>query len=128
MEILVKAVVVGALTAITALLIKRASPEISLALALAGTALVVALALRLMSEFKEIVTMASDLSGLSPAVISPVMKCVGLGIVTRIGSDVCKDAEQTALASSVELAGAAAAMFVALPLFKTLVTMVGEMI
>ena len=63
---------------------------------------------------------ARELSGLSPALFTPVVKCVGIGIVCALGSEACKDAGSGQLASAVELAGAAAALVCALPLVSAL--------
>ena len=63
---------------------------------------------------------ARELSGLSPALFTPVVKCVGIGIVCALGSEACRDAGSSQLASAVELAGAAAALVCALPLISAL--------
>ena len=54
------------------------------------------------------------------ALFTPVVKCVGIGIVCALGSEACKDAGSGQLASAVELAGAAAALVCALPLVSAL--------
>ena len=69
-----------------------------------------------------------DQTGLSPAVISPVMKCVGIGVVTRLTTDLCRDAGQSAAASAVELCGTACAMVTALPLIRSLMQLVTELV
>ncbi len=46
-------------------------------------------------------------------------------ILTMIGESLCKDAGQAAGASAVQLVGVAAALYAALPLLRTFLTMIG---
>jgi stage III sporulation protein AD len=127
MELIVKIAVLGIIGSITALLIKRSNPEMALALALATGAVILVFAMELFSGVKELLDLASEASGLSSAVVAPVLKCMGIGIITKLASELCRDAGQGSIASTVELAGAACALYVALPLIKTLLKMIGEM-
>ncbi|NLW65738.1 MAG: hypothetical protein GXY26_05855 [Clostridiales bacterium] len=127
MEVLVKAVVIAITGALFILLIKRTNPEISTLLSLAVSALIIVLALRVYDEVSEVVQLAKLSMNIPKSYTEPVLKCVGIGITTRLGSDVCKDAGQSAVASSVEICGAVCAIFVALPLIKTFIRLIGEL-
>ena len=59
---------------------------------------------------------------------APVLKCVGIGVVTRLSADICRDAGQSAASSAVELCGAACALVTAMPLIRTLLQMISEMV
>ena len=63
---------------------------------------------------------AREMSGLSGALLAPVMKCAAIGVVCRLAADECRDAGSGALGSAVELAGAIAALWTALPLLTAL--------
>lgn len=126
MTILIKAAVAGIAGAVVTLLLKRSAPELGLALSGAVSLLAAALAMQLVSGLSEILSLVREQTGLSPAVLGPVMKCVGVGVVTRLSADICKDAGQSAVASAVELCGAACAMVTALPLIRTLLQMIQE--
>ena len=124
MEILLKAAVVGAASALLTLVIKKSNPEMALLLSLTAGCVIVIFALRFIGRTREVIDTAAQTAGLSPAVIAPVLKCVGIGVITRLCCDICKDADAGAIASSVELAGAAAALYIALPLLQTLLQMI----
>lgn len=124
METAIKAAVAGVCAALMAVLVRKNNPELALCLTIAACAAVITAALQLAGGLTDVLDKAKDLSGLSTAVMRPVLKCVGIGIIARLGSDVCRDAGSAGLASSVELAAAMAAIFVALPLFTTLLSMV----
>ncbi len=113
--------------ALIAVLVKKSNPELALCLTIAACAAVITGALQIAGGLTDVLDKAKNLSGLSAAVLRPVLKCVGIGIIARLGSDICRDAGSSGLASSVELAAAMAAIFVALPLFTTLLSMVEGM-
>ena len=129
--------VVGALLA---LVVKRGSPETALLLAV-GAAVVVALALA--GVVKELLAFLGELgsvesvralmdelgeaAGLSPAVLAPVLKTVGIAILTHISAEVCRDAKESGIAAFVETAGAAVALCVALPLLRAVLDMLLEL-
>ena len=128
MELALKAAVIGAVAACAALLIKKSNPETAFLLSAAVAACVAAAAVRLISAAADIMGEAESFSGLSQAIFSPVLKCVGIGITARISSDLCRDAGQSGVSSAVELAASAAAVYVSLPLVSTLMKMIGGMI
>jgi stage III sporulation protein AD len=127
MEILIKAAVLGVVGALTALLIKRSNPELSLVLVLGVAVVILGLGMELFSSVRELVDLAMETSGLSSAILAPVLKCVGIGVITKLATELCRDAGAGAVSSSVELAGAACALYVAMPLMKTLLRMIGEL-
>ena len=127
MTILMKAAAIGLTGALVALLLKKTAPEMALALSLAVCIMGAGLAAELIAQLKQIIDLARSQTGLSPAIVEPVLKCVGVGVVTRLAADLCKDAGQGAIASAVELTGAACAMATALPLIRSLLQMIGDM-
>lgn len=120
MELAAKAVAAGICAALMALLLKKSNAELSVCLGLAAAAAILMAVLDLADELAAAAARARELSGLSPALFTPVVKCVGIGIVCALGSEACRDAGSSQLASAVELAGAAAALVCALPLISAL--------
>ena len=127
MELLIRTAVLGLAGAVVALLLWKNAPELALALSLAVCLMGAGMAMELFGQLKQIVQLAREQTGLSPAVVGPVLKCVGIGAVTRLAADLCKDAGQGAVASAVEMCGAACAMTAALPLIRALLQMIGDL-
>ena len=69
---------------------------------------------------------AIAVSKLSGVYTGPLLKCMSISILTMIGESLCKDAGQAAGACAVQLVGVAAALYAALPLMRTFLTMIGE--
>lgn len=127
MDIIIKAVVIGVAGAVLALIIKRTNPEISTVLTLTVCMVIVGVSMKVFSSVSEVLELVEVGSGFSSAYTAPVLKCVGIGITARLGSDLCKDSGQEAVASSVEICGALCALYVSLPLIKTMLRMIGEL-
>ena len=120
MDVLIRFSAAAALITAVCLLLRRSNPELQVPLAAAGCALVLGMALKLLSPVREFLERAAALSGLSDAYLLPVAKCVVIGIVAKGAADLCRDGGQSAMAGAVELGGAAAALYVSLPLLTAL--------
>ena len=120
MDLTFKVVAAGVCAALLALVVRRHNAELALCLTLAGCAAVLAAALGLAGGLRDALERAREMSGLSGALFSPVVKCAAIGVVCRIGSDECRDAGSSALGSALEFAGALAALWTVLPLLSAL--------
>ena len=120
MDIALKVSCIGICAALLALLLKRSNAELALCLGLTGAAVILYLAFGLVEAIADTARDARRLTGLSAAVFSPVLKCVAVGIICSLASEACRDAGSSQLASAVDLAGAVAALFCALPLLTSL--------
>jgi stage III sporulation protein AD len=128
MELLIKAAVIAVVGAVITLVIKKNSPEMALLLAAALTLLILYFAADAIARLMGFIETLSDTAELSPALISIVMKTVGIAILTKLSADVCRDAGQSSVASGLELTGAAAALYVALPLMETVFSMINDLL
>ena len=124
MESIVKIAAVAVTAALCAVVVKKNVPEVGLALGLLAGALILFFSLSALEGVKDLMESLADTAGLSPAVLTPVVKTVGIAIVTRIAAEVCRDAKEGGIAAFVEVAGAAGALFVCLPLMEAVLAMV----
>ena len=120
MDIAVRVSALALSAALLALLLRKSNSELALCLTLAAAAAALLFALRLAGAIAEAACRARELSGLSTAVFSPLLKCVAVGIICSLAADGCRDAGSALLANAVELAGALAALYCALPLLSAL--------
>ena len=128
MDILVKLLAVAVTGSVLGLVIKKNSPEMALMLTVALAIFTVVLSAQIISEILAFVKSVSEAAGISASVLAIVLKTVGVAIVTKISADICRDAGQASVASSVEFAGSAVAVYAALPLFKTVVSMIDSLL
>ena len=108
--------VVAALCALT---LRGKVPELAVVLALAAGVLLLGQAVDAMAAVRGLTDSLAHTAGLSPNVWQPVWKTVGIGVMTRLSSAVCKDAGEGWVAAFLETAGTALALLTALPLIET---------
>ena len=121
MELILKALIISAICAAVGLILKKNNPEISLLVVVAAAAAVLFFAFDILTSIVEFLKEIAASADIEPAVISTLLKAVGIGIITKFSSDVCKDAGQTAVGSSVEFLGSVAVIYTSLPLIKTVI-------
>ncbi len=127
MEEMLKIAAVAIISAICAVVVKKQVQELGLVLALTAGALILSFALSAMEGVRQLMDTLASLAGLSSSVLLPVVKTVGIAIVTRVAAEVCRDAKEGGIAAFVETAGAACALFVALPLLEAVLELMTEL-
>lgn len=127
MEQVIQISVLCLLGALLTLLLKKGSPETALLLALG---IGVTVLLFLLKGAEDIISFLRELmerTAVSEEVFLPLFKTIGIALVAKTGSDLCKDAGESALASLVETAGSFCAVLVALPLLRAVLSMLLEL-
>ena len=128
MESIIKIAAVAVAAALCAVVVKKQSPEIGLVLGIVAGALILAFSMTALRGIRDLIETLADIAGLSPAVLMPVVKTVGIAIVTKVAAETCRDAKEGGIAAFVETAGAAGALFVCLPLMETVLSMVQDLL
>lgn len=111
-----------------ALLVKKNTPELALMIALATGIAVFWLTVTMCGSIADMIVRAVEISGSASVYVTPVMKCVAIGLITNLASQVCKDAQQGTAASSVELCGVFCALYAAMPLVESLLSVVERLV
>lgn len=66
-----------------------------------------------------------SLTGISAGLFVPLLKVTVLAVCVRITAELCRDSGERAIASKIEIAGAAAGMLCALPLIEQALRLIG---
>ncbi|NCE64299.1 stage III sporulation protein AD [Pseudoflavonifractor sp. 524-17] len=119
---ILKVAALGITAALCAVVVKKQARELGLVLALAAGALILGGALRSVEQVRSFLDTLADMAQISPAVLAPVLKTVGISIITRITAELCRDAGEGGIAAFVETAGAALALCVSVPLLQAVLS------
>ena len=111
-----------------ALLLKKYAPELSLLLALSVGLVAALLCTRLFGEIAATVRMLTENAALDPTAVAPVLKCVGIGLVTELAGELCRDAGESTLAAFTELCGSLCALYATLPLLRSLLSVIDALV
>lgn len=121
---MLKIAAVAIIAAICVAVVKKNVQELGLVLSLMAGVLILSFALSAIGSVRDLLESLADTAGLEPAILAPIIKTVGIAIITRVTAEICRDAKESGIASFVETAGAATALYLALPLVRAVLNMV----
>ena len=127
MEMVFRAAVVCVLAALLELLLKKGTPETAMALTAGAAALVFLLLAVQMEELMDLLREMEAGTGLDRELLTPLYKTIGIALVVRIGSGLCRDAGESALAATLETVGTVCALLAAAPLLRQALGMLMEL-
>lgn len=108
--------------------LKKTSPELGIVLALGAGVLILWGIADGLGEIKEDMLRIVGLSGLEPELMVPVVKALGIAILTKITTEICRDAKEGGIAAVVEIAGASMALLIAVPLMERVFEEIGRLL
>lgn len=111
-----KIIAICLIGAVLTLLLEKSHPELAILLALSVCAGLLLFGLSRLGTVLSALKQLAQAGGLSSDLLQPLVKTVGIALMTRTGAELCRDAKQGAMASVVEMAGAFCAIIVSLPL------------
>ncbi|MDR3318353.1 MAG: stage III sporulation protein AD [Clostridiales bacterium] len=123
MEIL-KIIGVGLIAAVSFVALRDAKPEIAFLTAAAGCVII---ALMLIDYLVEIIVTLTGIAGkvgLDGAIISSILKIIGIGYITEFAAVLCEDMGVRSVADKISLGGKIIIMFLSLPIFTALINLI----
>ena len=127
MELLLKIVAGGLSAAICAVVLRRSAPEFAVPVILVCGGWIILLLAQSMEQAVQTLGRLARLARLDERVVEPVIKIVGLSIVTRIGTEVCRSAGEGGIGAFVEVAGTVLSLAAAIPLVNDVVALITEL-
>ena len=127
MEVVIKCAAAALISSLVCLLIKRTNPEMSMVLSAGAIVIIIAAALGFAPSLIELAQAVRNISSGADVLITPVLKCVGIGAVTKISAELCRDSSQSSAAAAVDMAGTLCAIGVSMPLILSMLKMIGGM-
>ena len=127
MSSFIQVAVIGIVTVILVTLIRKTNGELALLLTLSACVLMAVLVIRLVEPVIDFFRKLQELSGLDEELLVPLIKSVGIGILTQLCAAFCTDAGENAVARLIELCGGVLAICVALPLLEAVIDMIRTM-
>lgn len=124
MEVIVKVCALAFFGAVVVLTIRRVLPEMALP---ASLVLLFSLALCAIGAISRVVSFVFELSetaGLRRELTEPLVKVLGISIVTKLATDMCREAGVLAVASYIELLGGCIAIAFAFPIMMSLLSQI----
>lgn len=118
----------GVLSAVLCIIVRQYKPEMALGVSIACGVLIMGAVITMLAPSAELISQLTGAAGLDSGYSRTLFKALAVCYITQLGSDCCKDAGETAIASKIELAGKAAVVVISLPVFSALAEIVMELL
>ena len=128
MEWLLKLLAIVMVSGLLVAALEKSAPTNALVLSIAVTVMIALVSLRFLEPVLSFLYKLEAVCSISAVYFGTMMKCLLVSVVTRLGCAFCKDAGQPGMASALELCGTIAAVWIAIPLFEALLSMLEGMI
>lgn len=127
MQEFLQVAVIGVVTVVFAALLKRNSGELAILLTIGACVLMGVLIVRMTEPVLTFLGKLRNLAGLDTELMTPLLKTVGIGLLTQLAASVCTDAGESAIAKLIELCGSVLAIYLALPLLEAVIDLIQSM-
>ena len=128
MENIIKIAAIAVSAALCAVVVRKQAPEFGLVLGLLAGAIILLASVPALKSIRDLIESLADTAQISAAVVTPVIKTVGISIITKLAAEICRDAKESGIAVFVETAGTAAALLLCVPLVEAFLAMIGELL
>lgn len=127
MEWIIKLTVTAMATGLFIVMLEKTSPVNALLLSVAATVLFALASASILEPIMSFLRRLERICGVSAVYSGTMIKCLLISLITRLGVSFCKDAGQPGMASMMELAGILASVWIAIPLFDAMLSMLEEL-
>lgn len=119
---------IGITAAAISTVLKRFHGEFGLFVSIAASLLILFAVFGSLSPLLGLINELAEQSGTESAYIAILMKSLAVCFITQLAAESCRDSGEGAIASKIELAGKAAVLLIAVPLFEGILGIVKELI
>ena len=128
MELVTKAILLALIAGLASAVLQKSATAFPLVLGIAVSALILLLSVQLFSPIRAFLNHAGQLFQTSRIYVKPMLKCLAIGVLERLGVALCRDSGQAAAGEAISLLSAAAAFYAALPLLEELLALLERLL
>lgn len=115
-----KIIGVAFITALTALLLKGTRPELSFAVTVVGSVIILIFAFDMLKDSLEIFVTLQQTSGISDTLIRQVLKIIAIGYLTEFSAGMLSDFGSSSVADKIIFAGKLCILALSMPVITSL--------
>ena len=127
MEWILKMTAIAMISGLLIVLLEKSAPANALVLSAAVTVLIALTAISFLEPILSFLHRMERICGISAVYVGTLLKCLLVSMITRLGVFFCKDAGQSGMASMLELSGMLVSVWIAIPLFDALLSVLEEL-
>ncbi len=123
MEIL-QIVGIGIIAVILIITLKAQKPEIAVQISIVTGIVIFLLIASKLSAVIQLINSFAQKANINTAYISTLLKIIGIAYIVEFGSEVCRDAGESSVATKIELAGKVTIVLLAVPIITSLLDLI----
>ena len=123
---LVRILGVGLVTAVAAILLRGTKPELSFAVTIAGSVVILLFSIDLLSQTFDIFRQIGEKTGIASSLIKLMVKVIAIGYLVEFAAGVVEDFGAKSVADKLIFAGKVIIFSVSLPVLQTLLSLIGS--
>ena len=116
------------ITAIAAILLKATKPELAIAVTIAGSVILLLVALELLRNTFSLFSKLTALTGLDASLIKLILKMIGIGYLVEFSAGILNDFGQNAIADKLLFAGKVLILVLAVPILESVLKLIVELL
>ena len=121
---ILKIIGVALVTVFATMLVKQAKPEIAMLISIAGSILIIVMAVNTLSGVISSFYKIFQVTGVDATLLTPLFKIVAIGYIAEFSANICQDAGAGSVADKVLFSAKLIILVIALPIVTTVVDMV----
>ena len=115
------------ISGLLSVLVQKSAPANALLITISAAVMIALVSVSFLEPVLSFVRMVENDCAVSGVYTGAMIKCLLITIVTRLGTSLCKDQGQSGIASVLDFGGTMISIWIALPLFEALLSMLEEM-
>ncbi|HEX3028533.1 MAG TPA: stage III sporulation protein AD [Clostridia bacterium] len=123
MEIL-QIVGIGIIAVILIITLKAQKPEIAMQISIVTGIVIFLLIASKLSAVIQLINSFAQKANINTGYISTLLKIIGIAYIVEFGSEVCRDAGESSVATKIELAGKVTIVLLAVPIITSLLDLI----
>ena len=116
------------LTVVLSLSVGKTEPDISAVLGMVSLCIAACAAVTILEPVLDYLVELQRVFDLPEGLVSVLLKAVGIALVAELSASICTDAGSASLGKMLQILGGAVVLSLSLPMFRTLMTIIKEMI
>lgn len=121
---LFKIIGIALITVVANMIIKQTKPEIAMVISIAGSILIVIMAVNTLNSVISNFYSIFEKTGVNSEILVPIFKIIAIGYITEFGANVCVDAGANSIADKILFVGKLIILLVALPIINTVIDLI----
>lgn len=116
------------LTVVLSLSVGKTEPDISSVLGMVSLCIAACAAVTILEPVLDYLVELQRVFDLPEGLVSVLLKAVGIALVAELSASICTDAGSASMGKMLQILGGAVVLSLSVPMFRTLMTIIKEMI